>query len=201
MTSCWRHRPRGHVSLPRPAGSLGSAPVGWSVTLPRPARRAGARASSPSPSCSSTSPAASRSTTSPCSSRTRAWGRSCARPKLQGVRRRSLPSPSALRRYLESFQGGAAGAWTGLHPRARRRPARPGEGQRRAHALPAAPGAADAGHARHGRHCGGDAEADGALQLTWSDRLSSSSGGGRGDPAPERGEMDERGRCFDDVSL
>ena len=38
-------------------------------------------------------------------------------------------------------------------------------------------------------------------QLIWSDRLSSSTGGGRGDPAPERGEMDERGRCFDDVSL
>ena len=37
--------------------------------------------------------------------------------------------------------------------------------------------------------------------LIWSDRLSISTGGGRGDPAPERGEMDERGRCFDDVSL
>ena len=102
--------------------------------------------------------------------------------ELQGVRRRSLPSPSALRRYLESFQGGAAGAWTGLHPRARRRPARPGKGQRRAHALPAAPGAADAGHARHGRHCGGDAEADGALQLRGDARLPAAHdllGGGR----------------------
>ena len=39
------------------------------------------------------------------------------------------------------------------------------------------------------------------LQLIWSDLLSISTGGGRGDPAPERGEMDERGRCFDDVSL
>ena len=37
--------------------------------------------------------------------------------------------------------------------------------------------------------------------LIWSDRLSSSTGGGRRDPAPERGEMDERGRCCDDVSL
>ena len=84
-------------------------------------------------------------------------------------RRLSVPSESAVFRYLERFhevdEGVEAGSSQSIHTCSQRSYEGSAQGERRPGGLRAEPFASDRGHSGHGCHTGGDAQAGGAPQL------------------------------------